>query len=95
MSVTTPDAIPVPAPAVRKPRGPVVEFIRQQPLGSVSFVIIIAMMFAGIFSEWVAPYDPLAQDFALFQPPNKDATCLATAGASKSPTTAICAGWAP
>jgi peptide/nickel transport system permease protein len=50
--------------AVRKPRGPVIEFCRQQPLGAVSFVIICVMMFAGIFSEWVAPYNPLDIDFA-------------------------------
>ena len=47
------------APEVRQ-RSAVVDFCRQQPLGAVSFVIIFAMMFAGIFSPWVAPYDPLA-----------------------------------
>jgi peptide/nickel transport system permease protein len=56
-------ALETPA-AVRKPRGPVIEFCRQQPLGAVSFVIICVMMFAGIFSEWVAPYNPLDIDFA-------------------------------
>jgi peptide/nickel transport system permease protein len=45
-------------------RNPIMEFARQQPLGAVSFVIIAAMMFAGIFSPWVAPYDPLDIDFA-------------------------------
>ena len=40
------------------------DFCRQQPLGAVSFVIIFVMMFAGIFAEWVAPYDPLDIDFA-------------------------------
>jgi peptide/nickel transport system permease protein len=40
------------------------DFCRQQPLGAVSFVIIFAMMFAGIFSPLVAPYDPLEIDFA-------------------------------
>ena len=40
------------------------EFVRQQPLGAVSFVIIALMMFAGLFSPWVAPYDPLDIDFA-------------------------------
>jgi peptide/nickel transport system permease protein len=40
------------------------EFCRQQPLGAASFVIIVAMMFAGIFSDLVAPYDPLQIDFA-------------------------------
>lgn len=49
---------------IRKPRGPAIEFCRQQPLGALSFVIICAMMFAGLFSEWVAPYDPLTIDFA-------------------------------
>jgi peptide/nickel transport system permease protein len=46
------------APEVRQ-RSAIVEFCRQQPLGAVSFFIIFAMMFAGIFSPWVAPYDPL------------------------------------
>jgi peptide/nickel transport system permease protein len=59
--------IAVPAPtevsALRQPNV-VVEFVRRQPLGAVSFVIIFLMMFAGLFSEWVAPYDPLAIDFA-------------------------------
>jgi peptide/nickel transport system permease protein len=40
------------------------EFARQQPLGAVSFVIIFLMMFAGLFSPLVAPYDPLDIDFA-------------------------------
>jgi peptide/nickel transport system permease protein len=41
----------------------VIEFCRQQPLGAISFVIIMMMMFAGIFSNLVAPYDPLDIDF--------------------------------
>ena len=45
-------------------RSSLVEFARQQPLGAVSFVIIFLMMFAGLFSPWVAPYDPLDIDFA-------------------------------
>ena len=40
------------------------DFCQQQPLGAVSFVVIFAMMFAGIFSPLVAPYDPLEIDFA-------------------------------
>jgi len=40
------------------------DFCRQQPLGAMSFVVIFAMMFAGIFSPLVAPYDPLEIDFA-------------------------------
>jgi peptide/nickel transport system permease protein len=61
---------------IRKPRGPVIEFCRQQPLGAVSFVIIVLMMFAGIFSGFVAPYDPLAIDFAaILSPPSWEHWC--------------------
>ncbi len=53
-------------PSIEQTRQPsrFMEFVRQQPLGAVSFVIIALMMFAGIFSPWVAPYDPLDIDFA-------------------------------
>jgi peptide/nickel transport system permease protein len=47
------------APEVRRSSA-VIDFCRLQPLGAVSFFIIFVMMFAGIFSPWVAPYDPLA-----------------------------------
>jgi len=52
--------------ATTRPKEPskIAEFCRQQPLGAVSFAIIFVMMFAGIFCELVAPYDPLAIDFA-------------------------------
>jgi peptide/nickel transport system permease protein len=53
----------VPETAARQ-RSRYLEFARQQPLGAVSFVIIFAMMFAGLFSPLVAPYDPLDIDFA-------------------------------
>jgi peptide/nickel transport system permease protein len=43
---------------------PVMTFIRQQPMGAVSFVVIIIMMFAGLFPQFVAPFNPLDIDFA-------------------------------
>jgi peptide/nickel transport system permease protein len=49
---------------IPRPRSAIMEFCRQQPLGAVSFVIIMAMMFGGIFSNLVAPYDPLDIDFS-------------------------------
>jgi peptide/nickel transport system permease protein len=68
-------ALEIPA-AIRKPRGPVIEFCRQQPLGAVSFVIICMMMFAGMFSGLVAPYDPLTIDFAaILSPPSWEHWC--------------------
>jgi peptide/nickel transport system permease protein len=49
------------------------DFCRQQPLGAVSFVLIFVMMFAGIFAEWVSPYNPLDIDFAsILQPPSSE-----------------------
>jgi peptide/nickel transport system permease protein len=57
MTMATP-ALPS-APDVRRSNA-VIDFCRLQPLGAVSFFIIFVMMFAGIFSPWVAPYDPLA-----------------------------------
>jgi peptide/nickel transport system permease protein len=61
MTIAAPTPAEVRAP---RPRSVAIEFARQQPLGAVSFVIICLMMFAGIFSPWVAPYDPLDIDFA-------------------------------
>src|SRR5713226_62166 len=64
-----------PMSEIRQP-GTYVEFCRQQPLGAISFAIICAMMIAGIFCEWVAPYDPLAIDFAsLLAAPSWDHWC--------------------
>src|SRR5258707_15611688 len=56
--------------------GVVMDFCRQQPLGSISFVIICIMMFAGVFSGLVAPYDPLLIDFAsILGPPSGEHWC--------------------
>ena len=71
MTMASP-AIAVALPAVKR-RSAIVDFCRQQPLGAVSFLIIFVMMFAGIFSPWVAPYDPLQISFdpgESLQPPS-------------------------
>jgi len=48
-------------------------FCRQQPVGAVSLVIILIMLFVSIFAEWIAPYDPLDIDyFAILQAPDWD-----------------------
>ena len=68
-------ALPVSA-AIPRRRGAVADFCRQQPLGAVSFLIIFVMMFAGIFAEWVAPYNPLDIDFAsILTPPSWEHWC--------------------
>jgi peptide/nickel transport system permease protein len=38
-------------------------FCVAQPLGAISGVAIVVMLFGGVFAEYVAPYDPLAIDF--------------------------------
>lgn len=59
-----------------RPRNSYVKFCRQQPLGAVSLVIICVMMFAGLFSPLVAPYDPLNIDFAsILAAPSWDHWC--------------------
>ncbi|HEY0567480.1 MAG TPA: ABC transporter permease [Xanthobacteraceae bacterium] len=58
-------------PGTTVPRNAFVEFCRQQPLGAISFVVIVVMMFAGVFSQWAAPYNPLDIDFAsILAPPS-------------------------
>src|SRR5258706_975368 len=57
-------------------RSAVLEFCRTQPLGAIGVVVISIMIFAGIFAERVAPYDPLEIDFAsLLAPPSFDHWC--------------------
>ena len=74
MTIATPDIAAV--PAAPRQRGQILEFVRQQPLGTVSFFIIVVMMFAGLFSELVAPYDPLTIDFAsILGPPSLQHWC--------------------
>ena len=74
MTSAVPDASVLEIPA--RPRGAIVEFVRQQPLGTISLIIIVAMMFAGVFSELVAPYDPLEIDFAsILSAPSLDHWC--------------------
>ena len=46
-----------------KRRSPLADFCVAQPLGAISGVAILIMLFGGAFAEYVAPYDPLAIDF--------------------------------
>jgi peptide/nickel transport system permease protein len=49
--------------AAIKRRSPLVDFCFAQPLGAISGVAILIMLFGGAFAEHVAPYDPLTIDF--------------------------------
>ena len=54
-----------------KRRHPVLTFVVQQPLGAAGLVVILVMLFASIFAEYVAPYDPVVIDFtSMLSPPS-------------------------
>ena len=60
-----------PAPAAPRRRHAVVTFARQQPLGMAGLVVIVAMVLAAVFADWVAPHDPLTVDYeGLLAPPS-------------------------
>lgn len=59
-----------PAKARRRVR-PWSRFIRRQPLGAAGLILIVLQALIAIFASWVAPYDPVANDFgAMLQPPS-------------------------
>jgi peptide/nickel transport system permease protein len=56
---------------VPRRRGPAMTFLVTQPLGAVSLVFIVVLFIAGLFAEFVAPYDPLELDYAaMLAPPS-------------------------
>lgn len=56
-----------------KRRSALASFCIAQPLGAISGVAIVVMLFGGVFAEYVAPYDPLAIDFgAMLAAPSWD-----------------------
>lgn len=44
-------------------RHPVAAFVIGQPLGALGLVVIVVMIVAALFANWIAPYDPLAVDY--------------------------------
>lgn len=57
--------------APRARRNALIEFCARQPLGAVSLVVIVVMMMAGIFAEYVAPFDPVETSLMLrVKPPS-------------------------
>ncbi len=39
-------------------------FLRRQPVGTIGIVLVAIFGFAGLFADWIAPYNPTANDFA-------------------------------
>ncbi len=48
---------------IKPSRRTLLDFVRQQPLGSLGIVLIITMMLAAIFAQHVAPFNPEDVDF--------------------------------
>ena len=46
-----------------KRRGLAVRFVVTHPLGAAGLFVIVAMILAGLFADYVAPYDPLTLDY--------------------------------
>jgi peptide/nickel transport system permease protein len=64
----TETAVPV---AANRRRGRLMAFVQAQPTGAVALLTIVLMLGAGALASSVAPYDPLAIDFAaLLTPPS-------------------------
>lgn len=51
------------AQGVKPHRRTVLDFVREQPLGAIGFVIIVVMFGAAIFAPFVAPHSPEDVDF--------------------------------
>jgi peptide/nickel transport system permease protein len=56
----------------------VLSFCVRQPMGTLGLVICLAMLFAGIGAEWIAPYNPTSNDFAAMTEPPSWAHLLGT-----------------
>lgn len=51
----------------------VLTFIRQQPLGAAGFVVVVVMVVAAVFADYLAPYDPIAVSLIdVLQPPSAE-----------------------
>ena len=56
------------------PRGPIAvtwQFLSRQPVGAIGIVLVLLFGLAGIGADWIAPYNPTANDFAaMTEPPS-------------------------
>jgi ABC-type antimicrobial peptide transport system permease subunit len=79
---TTPTSVPVllddQGRTVRGLWGVTVTFFRRQPVGSIGLVLVVIFGLAGIFADWIAPYNPTSNDFAAMTEPPSLAHWLGT-----------------
>src|SRR5215471_21365790 len=53
-------------------------FMARQPVGSIGMILVLFFGLAGIFADWLAPYNPTANDFAAMTEPPSWAHWLGT-----------------
>ncbi|MGE0419690.1 MAG: ABC transporter permease [Acetobacteraceae bacterium] len=76
---TTIDALPDASLALRPSRlRQAITFCRKEPLGTVGLVLVVVMALTGVFAEFLAPYNPTANDFAAMTEPPSLAHLLGT-----------------
>jgi peptide/nickel transport system permease protein len=64
---------PISAPALPKQANPIIAFVKAQPLGAFGVVVIAVYIVCAVASNWLAPYDPEAVDFAaMLGPPGRE-----------------------
>ncbi len=45
-------------------RTPFIDFIVRQPTGAVALLVLLTMLFAGVFAEVIAPYNPIENNLS-------------------------------
>ena len=55
----------------RTPLRIALNFCRRKPLGAIGLAIVLVIIAAGVFADWIAPFDPEENDFnAMMQAPS-------------------------
>jgi peptide/nickel transport system permease protein len=67
IAAPTPSSVVLPDDSYVAPRGfwnATIRFLRRQPVGTIGIVLVAIFGLAGLFADFVAPYNPTANDFA-------------------------------
>jgi len=56
----------------------IIDFCRRQPLGTVGLMLVLVMAAAGLAADWIAPYSPTENDFAVMMEPPSWAHLMGT-----------------
>src|SRR5579872_3779212 len=49
----------------RRIRVRITSFVVRQPVGTLGIVLVLIFGLAGVFADWLAPYNPTSNDFAV------------------------------